>query len=1404
MVFQARKWGWKRLVANLLLIPVLGGWTASVAHAQFNSGPSPVTGNAPAIGMPSGEPKTLLKEGRKALAAGQFDRAQDLARSAEANNPTGKWGLFDDTPRSLMEDIQKAVAKHKKAQAEQCMKEAKSLFAKPGSDAERLANLDHAFQLCHQAEALHGPYSAWDFGERPDKLAKEIKAAHDRIQPTAATTPAGMTSGTGPGGSAFAPSPGSPAATSGGRPVASATDPKKASAIQLMNDARKLADQGMFGQARAKLSEADRVGAIFAPNEYTPTFAIQELNNRGAGAIERLVVEARNQMAKKDFARAEAALNGAAEIATALGLFTRPIAEAREQLLAAAGGKTGTPTPSFNPTTGPGTPVSPVGPGPMTPLGQGPTNPPGIATVGGRPVAAPGSAVTGRQMLDQAAYEYSRGELEMATTLARQAYNLGGVKDEATSLLNSIDAERFAQKKLTATRSFEAAQASVKNRDYNNAIGVLVLIDPNMLPPEAKTKHAELINECRTALAASGSNVATAGAVGTQPGGAPPAMPPTMPPGMMPPGMNDPTSLLPGTTPPGTARVGDPKAPTGTGSADNVATQQDALRKVQFQKLRSEGLKVQADAQAAYGRGEADLAIQILVDYANRVRASGLMAADIALLMRPIDSRLELFRIMRGQVEAIARQNKESRDIKEMMANRNLADEQRHAEVAKLVKQYHELVKKNDFAAAEKVAMQAKQLEPDDPALGALALMAKMHKRVNEEKARKDAREELFYRGLGDAEDPGPYVTIDDPVAIRLERNRRSRSRGSLDESLIRTRTPAEHIIETKLERPMTIDINHTPLDQAIDHLRSVAELPISIDDAAIEAEGINLHKPVTEKLQTPVATKHVLAVILEKGGLSYVVENDMVKVTTTKKAKGRLFTKVFSVADLVTPVPNFAIPDYANFEKMINKNALNSGNVHIQGLTGTTPRMPAQGLNSGSMVSTPQAPGVNATSPGISGGLNFGPAGQLQTNSDAFASTPNPLGASASLAGERNTKHEQLIKLITSMVRPYSWDGMGGPGRIEYFDIGSALVVNQVADVIQEVADLLEALRRLQDLAIAVEIRIVSLSETWYERMGVDFAMNILTHNNQFEPALTQVDPNTGLGGVFRPLPFINSNQFQGVTVGLTPAGNFTNDLGVPIAPGTFNMAVPPFGGFPNTPGQNGGISFGLAFLNDIQVYLLMEAAAGDRRVNVMQAPKLTLFNGQTATLAVTSTEFFVTNVTVVSVNGQLVFIPTNTPLAGPDTNFNIAIQAVVSADRRFVRLNLPVNLSAQTGATVPLFPITTFITPIFEGGSQGVPIPFTQFLQQPSFTSLNISTTVICPDGGTVLLGGLKTLQEGRNEFGPPFLSNIPYLNRLFKNVGIGRQTTHIMIMVTPRIIINSEEEIFQTEGRQPGTLP
>ncbi len=1445
-MFQATTRGWRRIAARLLLVPALAGGAAAVAFAQ-----PPRPGPAQKMPAAGGDPKAMLKEGRKALSEGRFNDARDLAQRAEASNPTGKWGLFDDTPNSLRRDVESGQEKAKDAEVENLTKQAKALSTRPApTDAEKARNLDQALQLARRADQLHGTnYSVWEIGGRPDRLVKDLEAARAKLGPAtppaapvaggfktnpapaagnkagmpvaagnkaAPVTPAvgtkasGVTTAAGTGrGPApvtpavaslppvsrplVAPTPAGPIAPTAGptaptgvsplapaaptAPVAAApqqTDAKKAAAQRLMADGKRLADTGDFAAAHAKLTEAVRAGAEFSATEPNPGLALQDLNVRGAAAIERMVREANAQTAQRDFAKAEAALDGAARIATALSLFPRPIEEARSALRSASNGTAGgVPPGGLAPAGGPealvrvNDPVAPAAP--LTPTAQA-------------PAAPTGSTVTGRQLIDQATLAFRQGDFEAARRIALQAHNVGGAQAEARGLLNQIDSEVHAAKQRTAVRSLDAAASAVQNKDHGHALGVLVLIDPNLLPAEGKGRREALIADCKTALDKAGTGVVTA--AGTQ---TPAAEPPAAAPMGMPMG---------GTLDaPGVARIA-PDA-TKSGAPGNAAGQADAMRRVAFQKLRSDGLKAQADAQAAFGRGETDLAIQMLVDFTNRVRAANLEPASTALLLRPVDSRLEMFRVMKGQADALARERTDRTEARALVTGRGAAEEQRKAEVQRLVREYHVLVQQSDFARAEHVALRAKTLEPDDPAVAALAHMAKITRRVREAEQIKDGKERMVLSGLNDAEKQGPFVSIDNPVALQIEANLRAKKRGSLDESYQRTRTPTEYQIELKLDQQVSLDFVQTPLSEAVENVRAMTGLPVSWDMDAITKAGVSTAIPVSERVG-PVSARNALSIILERARLAHVIEFDTVRITTVEKAKGRLYTKVFSVADLVTPIPNYALPEYADFGKMIGKNALNSGNVVMPGLTG--PQGPANvrgGLGGGVPA------GSQASMPGIAGGQVIGSEkGTLQND---------PLLGSAGFASAGVTKEQELMRMIRSLVRPNTWDGpAGGPGKIEYYDIGHAMVVNQTADVIREIDDLLRSLRQLQDLAVAVEIRIISLSETWFERMGVDFSMNIKTHNTRFEPQLTT--------NQFRPEPFINDINNKGVTVGLTPAGSFTPDLDVPIRSTSFNYAIPGFGGYPNNPGANGGLSLGLAFLNDIQVFMFMEAAQGDRRVNVMQAPKITLFNGQTANLSVQDTQFVVTSVSVFSVNGQIVFVPQNTLLptvpggigGAPGfqdptgqlglANVAISVQAVVSADRRFVRLNLPIAMAAQSGATIPLFPITTFITPIFEGGSQGQPIPFTQFLQQPAFTTLSVQTTVVCPDGGTVLLGGLKTLGESRNEFGPPFLSKIPYLNRLFKNVGIGRETRHIMIMVTPRIIINAEEEYTQTEGGGP----
>ncbi|MEQ8791207.1 MAG: hypothetical protein RIC55_33400 [Pirellulaceae bacterium] len=80
---------------------------------------------------------------------------------------------------------------------------------------------------------------------------------------------------------------------------------------------------------------------------------------------------------------------------------------------------------------------------------------------------------------------------------------------------------------------------------------------------------------------------------------------------------------------------------------------------------------------------------------------------------------------------------------------------------------------------------------------------------------------------------------------------------------------------------------------------------------------------------------------------------------------------------------------------------------------------------------------------------------------------------------------------------------------------------------------------------------------------------------------------------------------------------------------------------------------------------------------------------------------------------------------------------------------------------------------------------------IQLPTFSFTTVNTTVTAPDGGTVLLGGIKRASEGSTTRGVPLLGKVPGLNRLFNNRGIGRSMQASNMSVVPRIIILEEEE-------------
>src|SRR5205807_1503581 len=94
-----------------------------------------------------------------------------------------------------------------------------------------------------------------------------------------------------------------------------------------------------------------------------------------------------------------------------------------------------------------------------------------------------------------------------------------------------------------------------------------------------------------------------------------------------------------------------------------------------------------------------------------------------------------------------------------------------------------------------------------------------------------------------------------------------------------------------------------------------------------------------------------------------------------------------------------------------------------------------------------------------------------------------------------------------------------------------------------------------------------------------------------------------------------------------------------------------------------------------------------------------------------------------------QMIFSPQNQPFT---TGLKLSVQPIVSNDHKFVRVHLKAKETNVASPTTALFPITTYITPVFEDGKKGEPVPFTQFLQQPCFTTTAVDKRFSVPDGG------------------------------------------------------------------------
>ncbi len=814
--------------------------------------------------------------------------------------------------------------------------------------------------------------------------------------------------------------------------------------------------------------------------------------------------------------------------------------------------------------------------------------------------------------------------------------------------------------------------------------------------------------------------------------------------------------------------------PARTNNGDNLLEIAANRQQVIAKQIAAEVSKQQGVAKAMQAK-EPHKAVELLQKTRATVASNNdLDAQTKQLLLRRVDGSLqELQQYVQNNQAQIELDEKNAAVRKEVDGRRKLKVEVGE-KLAGMVDEYNRLIDERRFPEAEIVAKRAYEMDPENPVVVQMVKVSKVLRRNAAEQAVLSDKEEGIVNVMQDVDKAAVPFNGEIKYPDRPKWELLTKTRSKLLADGRQHRSPGDLEIEQKLTTPVSLKFNQAPLGEVLHYLSKVSQINLYIDPQGLQAEGVTTDQPVSIDLSRDIQLKSALALILEPLHLSYVIKDEVLKITSEDKRHGQVYTVSYPVADLVIPIPNFGPDGREGISGALDLAYKRIGYGQPSGgAFSSAPTVMAVASDTGSKTNamlnpsiaaqmSKIVPGSGQVQSGQPQGNNYGPGGQKGGNQADF---------------------DSLIELITSTIATPTWTESGGSGSIAPFETNLTLVVSQTQEVHEQIADLLQQLRRLQDLQVTIEVRFITLNDNFFEQIGVNFNFNIPSTTSGVSAIGSKHIPSQVIG--------IDSG-------GAIPANGSTAAVAPPVQfrQGSFGAAAVPT--FPGLTLDSTPTTFGFAILSDIEAFFLIQAFQGDNRSNVLQAPKVTLFNGQQAFVSDTSQRPFVTSVIPVVGDFAAAQQPVITVLS---EGTSLTVQAVVSPDRRFVRLTVVPFFSqigdvqefqftgSKTTTTSSAASKTGTDSNSASGGSTTTTDGTT--VQLPTFNFVTVTTTVSVPDGGTVLLGGIKRLSEGRNERGVPVLSKIPYINRLFKNVGIGRTTSSLMMMVTPRIIIQEEEE-------------
>ena len=337
-------------------------------------------------------------------------------------------------------------------------------------------------------------------------------------------------------------------------------------------------------------------------------------------------------------------------------------------------------------------------------------------------------------------------------------------------------------------------------------------------------------------------------------------------------------------------------------NAADLLADDEGLRKVAAQQLEAQ---VRSELAAARDSKDPTATKQSLKSLQGQIRRAGeLDSAERARLESRVSSAIQsAARAEATSKEQIARN--EAVQSSQSASKRLIAErERRNSTVQQLVERYNSLIAQQLFSAANnEIAPQITAIDRNSTIDFVTNIESNM---VANEQLIKNAvsqRNRAFVDSLYLNEQllipfvdepPLTYPPADVWQALSARRIERY---GSIDLSGGKA---SEQKIYRALKEPTDVSFNGTTLSAVIKFFRETHNIPIVIDDKALEEENLTADEPITLELPN-ISFRSALKLVLEPLQLTYVIEDEVMRITSKRTSAN--VVRVYPVGDLVVPI---------------------------------------------------------------------------------------------------------------------------------------------------------------------------------------------------------------------------------------------------------------------------------------------------------------------------------------------------------------------------------------------------------------------------------------------------------------------------------------------------------------------